>query len=158
MNITNGYFMANNFSFKATVRYTCNNGYHFRTTPINTSNELVCNNCSDSSCLWSGVLPNCTGKRVAITLKSKGAFILKYFWMFAFYSAANSCFNVTQPLNGTVHKFEVKFGDSVRYNCFYGYKLVGQSTRRCDTNCNWNQCQLSGVKPTCYGTSTYILT
>ena len=65
---------------------------------------------------------------------------------------ANSCHNVTSPSNGNVNQTTVKFGDSVGYNCSYGYCLAGQPTRRCDSNCTGNQCQLSGVKPVCNGT------
>ena len=65
---------------------------------------------------------------------------------------ANSCPNITSPSNGYVNQTTVKFGDSVGYNCSYGYYLAGQPTRRCDTNCIENQCQLSGVKPVCNGT------
>ena len=76
--------------------------------------------------------------------------------MLMFYFAASTCFNVTTPSNGAVNKSSVTFGDYVEYKCSYGYWLVGQPTRRCDTNCTGNQCQLSGVKPVCNG--TYPLT
>ena len=62
---------------------------------------------------------------------------------------ANLCSNLTSPSNGVINKVSVEFGDSVRYNCSYGYMLVGKSTRLCDTVCTGNQCKLSGVKPTC---------
>ena len=68
---------------------------------------------------------------------------------------ANSCPNVTSPSNGYVNQTTVKVGDLVEYNCSYGYWLNGESTRLCDANCTGNQCQLSGVKPTCDGGLQY---
>ena len=70
-------------------------------------------------------------------------------------STANLCSNLTSPSNGEINKVSVEFGDSVRYNCSYGYMLVGKSTRLCDADCTGNQCQLSGVKPTCESALMY---
>jgi len=55
------------------------------------------------------------------------------------------CGNLTNQDNGRVsHPTGTTFGQTAIYTCNPGYKLVGDSTRECQTTGVW-----SGSKPTC---------
>ena len=54
------------------------------------------------------------------------------------------CEYLEHPEYGEVHHEGIYYGDNATYSCHYGYKLVGDSRRKCLYDENW-----SGEEPKC---------
>lgn len=62
------------------------------------------------------------------------------------FSLAVQCAIPDNPANGRAFYTSVSFNSVVKYECRYGFKLMGSSTRTCNTNKQWE-----GDDPVCEG-------
>lgn len=72
------------------------------------------------------------------------SFNLFFFLHFCFALIVISCGDPGTPLNGARSGSDFSKGKSVSYSCHSDYKLVGSSTRTCQSNSVW-----SGSLPSC---------
>ncbi|GFY77940.1 sushi, von Willebrand factor type A, EGF and pentraxin domain-containing protein 1 [Trichonephila inaurata madagascariensis] len=63
------------------------------------------------------------------------------------------CDKPANPQNGRAHYTSVSYNSVVIYECRFGFKLVGPSTRTCTSNKDWD-----GMEPACEGTILNYLT
>lgn len=65
---------------------------------------------------------------------------------FSYFFLAVQCSIPENPPNGRGFYTSVSFNSVVKYECRFGFKLVGPSTRTCNTNKEWE-----GEEPYCEG-------
>ena len=92
---------------------------------------------------WSGKAPVCKKSKLNEHYCVREKYDLNHAIVFIS-SSKVQCGHLSDVAYGVVKHEGVYFGHKVTYTCDYGYKLVGESVRKCLYNGNW-----SGEAPVC---------
>ena len=113
--------------FAGAAKYSCNDGYMLMGVAIR---RCMANG------VWSDEAPTCSG------MCGRDRVIIIHTCT----PVASSCGPLSSPANGVVSISGTNIGASATYVCNRGFRLVGQSVRKCLFGARW-----SGTAPTCTG-------
>ena len=167
--ISNGRMIDTDFSFNATIRYVCDEGYH-----IDGPTTRVCG--ADGQ--WRNTIPVCERVECPKPMRPPNSFVEGFKYKFQEKVTYNckdgyrlvgpeirvcqsngtwsgpepeckqvQCPSPSDPQNGRVVAQGLLYTNTLRYECERGYKLEGDETRECLANGTW-----SGVLPSCSAT------
>lgn len=166
--IENGYYRQSSpFYFEDIVNYQCQDGFNINGIP-----SIQCQSNGEWSPLSAVCLPvscspltNSSKSTVYVSssiFRGEATYTCKNGYMKddtlaltrvcqrdGTWSGANPCFPISCPSlgpfsNGLTTVTGITYLSTANYSCNEGYRLVGQSTRECQSNKTW-----SGTKPTC---------
>ncbi|XP_060545538.1 complement receptor type 1 [Pantherophis guttatus] len=138
--LTDAYQKMNSFPVGSLVQYKCNPGY-FKHPRVNASSICIRNQ------VWSEVPEFCISEFCFSVLKNRWKYS-RFFECVVNVFIKKSCGHPGEPENGRlIVSGDFLFGSTLSYTCEEGYKLIGQSSRKCALN--GKRVKWSGNLPEC---------